>query len=79
MWLQEVIVAYKTNSQALKLLTALAISDQALYTLKDGIIRFKGRVWLGHTSEMQTKVTVALHVSAISGHSSFTVTYARVK
>lgn len=63
----------------MKLLIALGISDQAPYTLKDEIIRFKGHVWLGHTSEMQTKVTVALHASAIGGHSNFLVTYARVK
>jgi hypothetical protein len=79
MWLQEVTDAYKAHPQAMKLLTSLAISDQAPYTLKDGIIRFKGRVWLGHTSEMQTKVIVALHASAIGGHSGFPVTYARVK
>jgi hypothetical protein len=79
LWLQEVIDGYKADPQALKLLTSLAVSDQVPYTLKDGIIRYNGRVWLGHSSEIQSRVILALHASALGGHSGFPVTYARIK
>jgi hypothetical protein len=39
------------------------------------IIRYKGRVWMGHSSEMQQQVIQALHASPMGGHSSMLVTY----
>jgi hypothetical protein len=74
-----VIDGYKADPQTLKLLTSLALSDQVPYTLKDGIISYNGRVWLGHSSEIQSRVISALHASALGGHSGFPVTYARIK
>jgi hypothetical protein len=34
-----------------------------------GIIKYKGVIWLGHSPELQTKVTDQLHSSPIGGHS----------
>lgn len=78
-WLQEVIAGYQQDPEALKLLTILAVSAQPPYTLQDGVIRYKNRVWLGQNTNLQTTVIGALHSSAIGGHSGFPVTYARVK
>lgn len=78
-WLQEVIAGYQQDPEALKLLTVLAVSAQPPYTLQDGVIRYKNRVWLGQNTNLQTTVIGALHSSAIGGHSGFPVTYARVK
>jgi hypothetical protein len=55
------------------------VSAQPPYTLQDGIIRYKNRVWLGQNTSLQTTVIGALHSSAIGGHSGFPITYARVK
>jgi hypothetical protein len=63
----------------MKLLSALALSDQLHYNLKDGVIRYKQRIWLDNNSQLQTKVIMALHASALGGHSGFPVTYARIK
>jgi hypothetical protein len=78
-WFQEVIDGYSSDPHAMKLLSALALSDQLHYTLKDGVIRYKKRIWLGNNSQLQTKVIMALHASALGGHSGFPVTYARIK
>lgn len=69
----------RQTHKALKLLTSLAVSDQVPYILKDGIISYNGRMWLGHSSEIQSRVISALHASALGGHSGFLVTYARIK
>jgi hypothetical protein len=78
-WFQEVIYGYISDPRAMKLLSALALSDQLHYTLKDGVIRYKQRIWLDNNSQLQTKVIMALHASALGGHSGFPVTYARIK
>lgn len=78
-WLQEVVDGYQTDPEALKLLAALAVNDCPPYSLNNGVIRYKQRVWLGSNTAIQTKVTNALHSSAVGGHSGFPVTYSCVK
>lgn len=80
MWLEEVTQGYQQDPQALKLLAELAVGKVIEhYSLRDGLIRFKGRVWLGNNPELQQKVIMALHSSAIGGHSGFPMTYRRIK
>jgi hypothetical protein len=49
------------------------------YTLRDGVIRHRGRIWLGGNKQMHTQVTDALHASPTGGHSGFPVTYRCIK
>jgi hypothetical protein len=49
------------------------------FLLHDGIIPKNGRIWLGANLPLQTRITNALHASATGGHSSFPVTYPRIK
>ena len=80
-WLETVLEGYQQDPVAKKLLTELAISpnlDQE-YSLNDGVIRYKGRVWLGHNKEAHKAILMALHGSALGGHSGFQATYHRVK
>jgi hypothetical protein len=63
-------------------LTQLALTTNTAtlaFTLRNGIIRYKNRVWLGNNVSLQTKVLAALHDSPLGGHSGFPVTYRRVK
>jgi transposase InsO family protein len=79
-WLAEVTKGYESDEQAKKLLQSLATGHSMdPFTLTAGIIRHKGRVWLGHDSALQLKVMTALHDSAVGGHSGFPVTYRRIK
>ena len=80
-WLQEVLHSYATDPRAQKLLTQLAIQspDMAGYSLDNGIIRYKNKLWIAQNSALQTKIIAAFHSSAIGGHSGTKTTYQRLK
>lgn len=80
-WLQEVANSYETDSDTQELLARLAVHspDELGYELHQGVIRCKGRLFIGANSALQTKVISALHDSAIGGHSGISATYQRVK
>ena len=76
----EVTKGYEGDDVTQKILSALSTGHPLEhYTLVAGVIKHKGRVWLGHNQELQTKVMSSLHDSAIGGHSGFPVTYIRIK
>lgn len=80
LWLQEIQDSYTTDPQATKLLSKLNVSSPSgLYTLKDGLIHYKGRIWVGSVPALHSKILMALHSSAIGGHSGYEVTHNRVK
>jgi hypothetical protein len=54
-------------------------SNDKGFELKDGIIRYKGRVWIGNNSLAQNHIMQALHSSGIGGHFGIQATYNRVK
>lgn len=79
-WLQDIQEAYQQDTQAKCLLTELALSSpQGHYSLQDGVIKYKGRVWVGSNPFLQGKILVSLHTSAIGGHSGHEATYHRIK
>jgi hypothetical protein len=78
--LHQVVQGYEQDPSAQKLLQILATgTDQGRYTLTNGVIRYKGRIWLGTNPVLQQTVMTALHDSALGGHSVFPVTYRRLK
>ncbi|KAK1618500.1 hypothetical protein QYE76_024017 [Lolium multiflorum] len=79
-WLEEIKAGYLQNDKTKRLLAELAVSEQAgPFSLKQGIIQFKGRIWLHSESPFKKKILQALHASAVGGHSGFAVTYHRIK
>jgi hypothetical protein len=80
-WVQKIQEGYQGGSKAQELLTTLAVSPDAIphYTLKDGLLCYKNRIWLGTNEQLHQQVLQALHCSAIGGHSGFIVTYRRLK
>jgi hypothetical protein len=81
LWMQEVANLYATDPDAQALLTKLAIHspDEEGYELQQGIIRVRGRLWIGANTALQTKLISALHDSAVGGHSRVTATSQRVR
>jgi hypothetical protein len=53
-WLDMVQEGYAKDIQAQHLLTALTVAPQSMqhYTLTNGIIRYKNRVWIGNNSPL---------------------------
>jgi hypothetical protein len=63
-WLVDLQDSYTDSDMAHKLLTQLLLKpEQEKYKLTQGIIRYKGRIWLGHSTRMQQQVMQALHSS----------------
>lgn len=50
-WLSDLQDSYQANAEAIQLLSELSLGDtQGPFTLLQGIIKFKGRIWLGHST-----------------------------
>ncbi|KAK1693114.1 hypothetical protein QYE76_009811 [Lolium multiflorum] len=80
-WIESVIEGYQADPKAQELLTELAITqtnDQG-YSLHKGVIRHKGRVWLGTQHQAHQAVLLAFHHSALGGHSGILPTYQKIK
>ena len=48
------------------------------YSLMDGVIRYKNKIWLGHSTTLQQQVIDQMHASPLGGHSGHLVTYQRL-
>jgi hypothetical protein len=81
LWLQDVMNGYQSDQTSLDLISKLSINFAAIpnYTLSDGLLRYKGRIWIGCNSTLQQKLLAACHSSALGGHSGVPVTYMRMK
>src|SRR6185312_5518455 len=80
-WCHEVAVGYSSDIHAQESLSKLIVNPDVVpnFSVQDGILKFQNRIWLGSNVALQPKVFHALHGSAIGGHSSFPITYRRVK
>lgn len=79
-WVQDLVNSYATDSNAHNLLRQLAVhspNDQG-YTL-EGLIKFRGKLWVAQNSALQTKIIAVFHSSPMGGHSGIQATYHRVK
>lgn len=63
------------------MLTELTLSpkNNKGFSLHEGVLRHKGRVWVGNNITAQRDILIALHDSGVGGHSGISATYARVK
>lgn len=73
--MERVKLGYADDSQAMQLLS----NPIGECTVKDGVIRYQGRVWLGNNVLAQQHVLQAVHSSGVGGHSSFQATYYRIR
>ena len=74
------VQGYAHDAVAKEKLVQLAVnSSVGKYTLQKGLIRHKGRIWIGNNSKVQNDILHALHASAVGGHSGFHATYNRIK
>lgn len=80
-WTEKVVAGYADDPQAEQLLTELSIASDSTqdFSLHEGVIRFKGKVWIGNNLLAQNHILHALHNSGLGGHSGIHATYQRVK
>jgi hypothetical protein len=79
-WLSEVTAGYETDPHTQHLIAELTLhqAPDSPFQLKAGLLRYKGRIWVGANPSLQLKIVSTMHDSAIGGHSGFQVTYRRV-
>ena len=80
-WMDRLVAGYQDDPQATQLLQQLVLSNGTSkdYSLQNGVIRYKGRIWVGNNKVAQQHIMQALHSSGIGGHSGIHVTYSRIK
>jgi hypothetical protein len=80
-WISDISSLYQQHPDAKELLTRLAITSSAddKYVLRDGLIRYKGRMWLPADAAFTAKIISAFHTSPMGGHSGVPVTVSRLK
>lgn len=54
-WMDDLLASYNSNPQTMRLLEQLAIREdpKGRFKLQQGVIHFRGRIWLGGSTEMQ--------------------------
>jgi hypothetical protein len=80
-WIQEVINSYAVDTHAQQLLQELAIvsPNSQGYSLSQGLIRYKKKIWVGANTGLQTKIISDFHSSPVGGHSGIQATFQRVR
>jgi transposase InsO family protein len=81
LWLDQLRLWYPTAPEAKALLSQLLLdsSSHPPYRLKDGVIFYKDRIWLGSNSDLRQKVMSALHNSPVGGHSGAPATFSKLR
>lgn len=76
-WLDVLQQWYSIDKEAKALLQQLLLDGSARphFQMRNGIILYKDRIWLGSNSELQLKVITALHNNPIGGHSGAPATF----
>lgn len=46
--------------------------------MQNGLIKYKGRIWIGNTPTLHASIVKAFHGSPVDGHSVFPITYKRI-
>lgn len=80
LWLDRVAASYVGDEFVQQKIQRLAVDTTAdsSYTFQDGLLRYKGRIWVGGDNELQNTIISAFHDSPVGGHSGFPVTYRRI-
>jgi hypothetical protein len=79
--LEAVVESYASDTQARDLITKLSLQGDSVpnFSLHNGVLRYKNRVWIGLDNNLRLQILAAMHSSALGGHSGFPVTYSRLK
>lgn len=79
-WLEEVAAGYNQDHRTMELLQQLATAPNSkpLYKLINGLIRYKGCIWVGEKPNLHNKIFAAFHSNPVGGHSGFPITYKRI-
>ena len=74
-------LSYKEDVPTQHIIAALSIAGSRVpgYELKDGILYYKKRIWVGTDQQLHNRILHSLHSSPARGHSGIHATYQRVR
>jgi hypothetical protein len=80
-WTHDITASYCSDEVASKLLQEVTIAptSHANYSVQSGILRYKGRLYIGITTDLKKRVFDSFHSSIFGGHSGARVTYHKLK
>jgi hypothetical protein len=80
-WMAEVHESYASDTKCIKLLQELTLDKDSNppFTLQSIIIRFKGRIYIGSSTDLRTKIFQTFHSSLFGGHSGSRVTAHKIQ
>lgn len=80
-WVLDVKRSYEEDIYAHKILSLIGTeSDPAgEYQMESGILKYKGRLYVGESTEIRSQLLRAYHASPFGGHSGIRATYQRIK
>jgi hypothetical protein len=80
-WISEIVDSYVGDSFAQDVMAKLMLDSSVVphFTLSNGILRYKSKIWVGSDLSLQNKLLTACHSSVVGGHSGVPVTYRRIK
>lgn len=80
-WFDEVMASYEADQEVMQVITLLSSNPSALVddTLQQGILRHKGKIWVGKHGTLRQQLISTIHYSGLGGHSGVTSTYQRLK
>jgi hypothetical protein len=81
LWIKDVLSSYTQDEKCRELEAQLRINPAAVptFTLSNGILRYKTRIYVGSNSELRKQLSTSFHDSALGGHSGDRVIYTRLK
>jgi hypothetical protein len=80
-WTEEIAKSYEHDETCTQLLQELAITNESKpnYSLQNGVLRYKGRLYIGANTNLRQRLFEAFHSSPIGGHSGNRVTHHKLK
>jgi hypothetical protein len=80
-WMAEVHESYASDTKCIKLLQELTLDKDSNppFTLQSGILRFKGRIYIGNSTDLRTRIFQTFHSSLFGGHSGSRVTAHKIQ
>jgi hypothetical protein len=81
LWITNVLSSYANDPKCKELEEQLRVKQDAIpnFTLTNGIIKYKNRIYVGTSSDLRNNLMESFHDSALGGHSGERVTYVKLK
>lgn len=79
-WITELQASYEGDVIADSVFAEQAFNpyNMSLYTVDQDILRFKGKIYVGSSTELRKEIILNMHTSVVGGHSGITATYQRL-